>query len=352
MKNLTANSWKKAISLVLCLALLFMIGCSSAAKPSSTSEPAPASSQEANAPEKSNFPSKAITVIIPQDYGGGFDLVARAFASVAPEVIGVPMIITAMPGGSTVVGTSAVVNATPDGYTLLFGGIQALVLGHFQDIDVNVMEDLIPICGVTQQSWIMGVPGDASPKPSPFHTLEELVAYAKEHPGEIQMSNSGPMTNAQLAQLLLEKQAGIEFTHIPYQGGGPNRLAWKSAEIDASVGPDSWVVQESKDGYIRPLAVAGNERLASLPDVPTFKELGYDIVANAFYGFYAPKGTPQAILDYLEESFLKVAENSSFQKLCEQMDNVVVIRNSKEAASFLAELDAGAAAAAEAYNAK
>lgn len=285
------------------------------------------------------YPSRPIEVIIPQDAGGAFDLTGRAVSGVADDVFGQPMAIELRPGGGTVVGTQEVIESTPDGYTLAGMGEHAVALRHFEDIPINVVEDLEPIAGVGQWQWVLAVPGDESPDPSPFETFEEFMEYAEDNPGDVDLANCAPRTLAHMPGLQMEAMSDAEFTHVPYDGGGPARMAMQSAEVDAGVGVDIWVNIDAAEDKLRPLAITGEERHPDLPDVPTFQELGYDIQTVLSWGFFAPKDTPEEILDYLEEKTAELVENESYLDVLESMEEEPHFMDREEFSNYLEEAD-------------
>lgn len=287
--------------------------------------------------EGAEYPTKPIELINPSGPGGGSDLGARCIISSIEEYLGVPMYQRLIP--DRVVGTIQLVHAKPDGYSLGFPSMHLYVLKHFEDIPIDPLNDVEHIANISAPPWILFVPGENSEDPSPFYTLGELLDYAKENPRKINMSNSGPFTHAFLTQSLLEVYADVEFTHIPYSGGGANRIAVRSGEVDASSGPATWAVDETLRGNFRALAVAAPERIKELPDVPTFIELGYDIEVYSAMLITAPKGTPEPILDTLEAAFGKLCEDKSFIKMMNALNLPVNYMNRQETNDYLKRMD-------------
>lgn len=271
-----------------------------------------------NVMAKDKFPSRPIELVLPVSAGGGFDLTSRVMTSVAKDYFGVPMTVTLKPGAGTVTGTTYVANSKPTGYTLMGGGEHAIVLGQFEEIPVNVLEDLIPVCRLSAWQWVLAVPGEKSPKPSSIKTAKEFFAWAKKNPGTT-MGNSGALTIAHLPALQLEIMGGMKFTHVPYAGGGPLRQAIHSGEVNAGMGPSIWVTLSNEEGLVRALAVTGAKRHPQMPDVPTFRELGFEIDTMLSFGIFAPKGTPEDRLDFLEKGFEKVTKNKTVRKLIKKM---------------------------------
>ncbi len=302
-----------------------------------------------NVMAKDKFPNRPIELVLPVSAGGGFDLTSRVMTSVAKDFFGVPMTVTLKPGAGTVTGTKYVASAKPTGYTLMGGGEHAVVLGQFEKIPVNVLKELVPICRLSAWPWVLAVAGEKSPKPSPFKTAKEFFEFAKKNPGST-MGNSGALTVAHLPALQLEIMAGLKFTHVPYAGGGPVRQAMQSGEVNAGFGPSIWVVLDSKGGMLRPLALTGTERHPEMPDVPTFRELGYEIDTMLSFAIFAPKGTPEDRLQFLEKGFEGVTKNKTVKKLIKRMGDRISWQNRADFTALLKKTEKAAIEAAKVLN--
>lgn len=298
---------------------------------------------------KDEYPSRPIELVLPVSAGGGFDLTSRVMISVAKDYFGVPMTVTLKPGAGTVTGTKFVASAKPDGYTLMAGGEHAIVLGQFEKIPVDVLRDLIPICRISAWPWVLVVPGEKSPKPSSIKTAQEFFEFAKKNPGTT-MGNSGPLTVAHLPALQLEIQGGMKFTHVPYLGGGPLRQACLAGEVQAGIGPSVWAAQDHEDGLLRALAVTGDERHPLMPNVPTFRELGYDIDTLLTFGIFAPKGTPEETLAFIEKNFAELVKNKSVTRLIKKMGERISWKNRKDFTALMQKTEKAAAEAAKVLN--
>lgn len=280
----------------------------------------PAAAQD----KKLDFPTRPIELVVPYGAGGGNDLTARAVASVAAEYLGQPLVIRIRPGAGSVLGLAEVARARPDGYTLGLPGPHAVTSAAFQDIPINVVEDFEPIAGLTDWPFILLVPGD-----SKFNSFEEFLKHAKENPGGITVGNGGSLTIAHLPALMLELEAGVEFTHVPFDGGGPLFQGISTGSVDTGFGIPAWAVPAVKDGRLKALAVAGDKRMEQLPDVPTLKEFGYDINLSLAIGIVAPKGVPQERLEFLRKAFAEVAKDKSYTTLIKRLGDQVVYRDAE-----------------------
>lgn len=302
-----------------------------------------------NGMAQDKYPNRPIELVLPVSAGGGFDLTSRVMISVAKDYFGVPMTVTLKPGAGTVTGTKFVASSKPDGYTLMAGGEHAIVLGQFEKIPVNVLQDLIPVCRLSSWPWVLVVQGEKSPKPSPIKTAKEFFEFAKKNPGTT-MGNSGALTVAHLPALQLEIMGGMSFTHVPYAGGGPLRQACLSGEVQAGVGPSVWAAQDHGDKLLRALAVTGEERHPDMPDVPTFRELGYEIDTMLTFGVFAPKGTPEEKLAFIEENFGKLVKDKSVTRLIAKMGERISWLPRKEFAAAMIKTEAAAKDAAKVLN--
>ncbi|MDF1592431.1 MAG: tripartite tricarboxylate transporter substrate binding protein [Desulfobacterales bacterium] len=295
------------------------------------------------------YPNRPIELVLPVSAGGGFDLTSRVMISVAKDYFGVPMTVTLKPGAGTVTGTKFVASSKPDGYTLMAGGEHAIVLGQFEKIPVDVLRDLIPVCRISSWPWVLVVAGEKSPKPSPFKTAQEFIEFAKKNPGTT-MGNSGALTVANLPALQLEIQGGMSFTNVPYAGGGPLRQACLSGEVPAGIGPSVWAAQDHGDKLLRALAVTGEERHPDMPDVPTFRELGYEIDTMLTFGIFAPKGTSEDKLSLIEGNFGKLVKDKSITRLIAKMGERISWLPRKEFAAAMKKTEAAAKEAAKVLN--
>ncbi len=298
---------------------------------------------------KSKYPNRPIELVLPVSAGGGYDLTSRVMISVAKDYFGVPMTVTLKPGAGTVTGTKFVASSKPDGYTLMGGGEHAIVLGQFEKIPVNVMQDLIPVCRISSWPWVLVVQGEKSPKPSSIKTAKEFFEYAKKNPG-MTMGNSGALTIAHLPALQLEIQGGMKFTHVPYAGGGPLRQACISGEVPAGMGPSVWAAQDHKDKLLRALATTGEKRHPDMPDVPTFRELGYEIDTMLTFGIFAPKGTPEEKLAFIEKKFGELVKNKSVTRLIKKMGERISWLPRNEFTAAMKKTEAAAKEAAKVLN--
>ena len=244
------------------------------------------------------FPEKPITYIIPFNPGGESDVTARLQEPNLEKFLGVSVNVTHKPGGGGAVAWSEFQRtAQPDGYTIIGCNIPHIIGQPMIRKDAGYKTD-----GFKVIMWFHFTPNVlVVSKDSEFKTLDDFIAFAKKRPFVATVGGSGTYSANHLETLRLMKAAGVDLTYVPYTGTGPVIPAVMGGHIKAAMSY-SMVGVQYKDKF-RTLAVAAEERVPALPDVPTFKELGYDIVGGAFRGVAAPLGTPQPVVDRLAQAY-------------------------------------------------
>jgi putative tricarboxylic transport membrane protein len=291
-----------------------------------------------------DFPTKPIELVLPFGPGGSHDLTARAVASVAAKYLGQPLLVVLKPGGGGAVGSQQVIRAKPDGYSLLFGGTGPNTIFPIVQKAPVGPDHFTPVARINHSPAVFAVRTEA-----PWKTLREAIEYAKKNPGKFNFANTGTWGAADLPMRLIAKAAGIDYNNIPHDGGGPATLAVLGGHADATFSFAPQLMPQIHAGKMRALAVSGPRRAATMPDVPTVKEAGYDVTFTMWRAVLAPKGTPQAIVDRLEAAFRKVCEDPAFQAMVKQLEDEVDFQGSKDfAATWRQEAEAIATLAATA----
>jgi len=251
------------------------------------------------------WPTKPIKLILPFPPGGQTDAVVRYYAQKAEATLGQSILVENKPGVNSVIGTQEVARAPSDGYTLLFN-MTAIVSNPVLLPDVakyDAIRDFTPIQRAYELYAVLAVPAS-----SPYKTLADFVAAAKASPQPFTYGTTGHASSSHYFVEMLAKQAKLTMVHVPYKGEAPLLPDLISGRVQAGIVSGAAIKQFSGANGLRPLAVSGNKRLALLPDVPTFKELGYDGIGNeSFAGFFAPAGTPKAIVDKLNQEFARIS---------------------------------------------
>ncbi len=257
------------------------------------------------------YPSKPIALIVPFPPGGVADIVARPAADAIGRVLGTPVVIENKPGAGGGIGMAYVAKAKPDGYTLLLALSSISILPEADKIigraPMYQLDQLVPIARLTADPTVLAVRAD-----SPWKTLQDFVADARKRPGAISYGSSGNYGTMHVPMEMFATDAGIKLLHVPYTGAGPAVVGLLGGSIDAVASGPSTVIQHVKAGTVRVLASWGDHRLASLPDVPTLSEAGFNAVFFQWSGLFAPAGTPAPVLARLREAARIAAADPRF----------------------------------------
>ena len=280
------------------------------------------------------YPSHAITVINPFPPGGASDVVTRPLAAVLEPIVKQPVVIETKAGAAGAVGSQVAASAKPDGYTLL---------SHITSISAHsevdklfgrtpkfTRADFIPIARFVADPCVLIVNDQ-----QPYKTLAELTADAKKRPDAIIFSSSGLYGALHIPMALYMKAAGdLKIRHLPTNGGGPALTAFLGNNAQVLVSSVSACLAQIKAGKAKPLALFGGTRSKALPDVPTMKELGYNIEYYLWVGMFAPKGTPQPVITYLRTVFKQAANTEQFKTAMANLGQEVEFLDQPEFAKF------------------
>ena len=240
------------------------------------------------------YPTRPVRIIVGFAAGGGNDIIARLIAQWLTERLGQSFVVDNRPGGGSNIGTEAVVNAPPDGYTLLLVSAANAINASIFDINFNFIHDIGAVGG------LISVPSVILLHPSSqVRTVPEFIVYAKQNAGKLSMASGGTATTTHLAGELLKMMAGIDMIHVPYRGTGPAITDLLGGQVQVMFGSAPSSVQYIKTGQLRGLAVTSSKRLETLPDMPTVGETVPGYEASQWYGIGAPKATPAPIVDVL-----------------------------------------------------
>ncbi len=241
------------------------------------------------------YPSRPTRIVVPFAAGGSTDIIARLVGQWLSERLGQQFVIENRPGAGSNVGTEVVVNAPPDGYTLLLvGASSAINATLYEKLNFNFLRDITPVAGLISIPFIMVV------NPSfPAKTVSEFIAYARANPGKVSMASGGNGTAGHLSGELFKMTAGVNMVHVPYRGEGPALTDMLGGHVQAMFGTMPASIEYVRAGKLRPLAVTSARRSELLPDVPTVGEFVPGYEASAVQGVGAPKATPVDIIDKL-----------------------------------------------------
>jgi len=260
------------------------------------------------------FPTKPVTLIVPWPPGGGTDIVMRALAEATAKHLGQPIVVENRPGAGGTLGAVAMLNARADGYTITQIALPVLRVPHINRTPYDPLADLTYIIGVTGYTFGVAVRADA-----PWKSFSELVDYAKANPDKVAFGTPGPNTSLHITMEEIAWKQGIKWTHVPYKGDAENMAALLGGHINASAAATAWGPHVTA-GKMRVLVTWGERRTKSWPDVPTLKELGYDIVSNSPYGIGGPKGMDPQVVRILHDAFRKGMEDPAHVAIVERYD--------------------------------
>ena len=242
------------------------------------------------------YPARTVTFASAMAAGSTTDILAREMAKLLSERMGQPIIVDAISGGGGIVAAQKVINAQPDGYTLLFvtnGLTSNQAMRKKPEFDIS--KDLIAISPLFEGIFGMYINPDL-----PVKTLQEFVAYAKARPGKLNYGTSGIGGIVHLVNADFAMRAGLDMVHVPYKGGAEYLPATMSNQVQLSFADVTFAQPQVDAGKVRLLAVTSKQRLPQLPNVPTFEESGFPGYTPTFWtGLYAPRGTPQPVIDRL-----------------------------------------------------
>ena len=284
-------------------------------------------------PGQDKYPERPITIVAPFPPGGVADLTARPVAAAMEKVLKNPVVVVNKTGAAGAVGMSYVANSKADGYTLLMALSSISIIPEadklFDRQAAYTMDQLIPIALISADPTIFVVNADR-----PWKSVKEFVDEAKKRPGEISFSSSGVYGTLHMAMELLSHSAGISLKHVPYAGAGPALTAILGGHVDTLASGPAVVIPQIKSGKLRPLAGWGAKRVASLPDVPTFKELGYDIEFYIWAGLFAPRGTPAPVMKRVREAVKQAVDTAEFKTAMEKLQTPIAYLDAPEFQKF------------------
>lgn len=279
-----------------------------------------------------DFPTKAITIVVPFAAGGNTDVKTRLVAQQLGTILGQPVIVDNRPGASGNIGTEIFSKAAPDGYTIGMGSFGPLAVNSQIYPKINFdPKSLVPIILLEKSPLVLSTPNDR-----PIKSISDIVKAAKGNNGAFNVANAGPGGAAHLAAELFESAAGIEMVGVPFKGGGPASNALMAGQVDFMFEQTGAALPSIQAGKIRAIAVTSAKRLPSMPDTPTFAESGYpQVTVSNWMGYVAPKGTPPAIVAKLHAAFAKAIEHPDVKGRIVSQSNEFGGGSSKDFGDFI-----------------
>ncbi len=281
-----------------------------------------------------DFPNRSLRMVVPFAPGGASDVVARVIQPAYVARLGQQMVIDNRSGAAGNIGVEVTVRANADGYTLLLGnsGTMAINPVYFTKFPYRPLKDLAPI------TQLVDVAGAVVVHPSiPAKSIKELVAHLKANPGKLNYGAAAPSGPNTLDTLMFMSMTGTTATQIAYKGGaGPAAIGLMANEVQFSFSQVASTIGFTKAGRMRMVAVIAPERSKALPDVPTLRESGYDMVVGAWQGLFAPAGTPAPVINALYKASLDAMCNSNVVNRLDELGvTIVTSRNIAEFAAFV-----------------
>jgi tripartite-type tricarboxylate transporter receptor subunit TctC len=282
------------------------------------------------------YPSRPVTIVAPFPPGGVADLTARPVAASLERHFKQPVVVVNKTGAAGAVGMQFVATSKPDGYTLLLALSSISIIPEADKLfgrpPAVTVDQFAPIALISADPTILVVRAE-----SPWKTAKEFIEDARQRPAQISYSSSGIYGTLHMAMELLSHAAGIKLRHVPHAGAGPALTALLGGHVDALASGPAVILPHIKAGKLRPLAGWGEARVAALPDVPTFKELGYpDAEFYIWAGVFAPKGTPEPVLARLREGLRAAVTDPEFKGAMDKLETPIVFKQGDDFARFFA----------------
>jgi len=260
---------------------------------------------------RAEYPDRPIHLVVPQAAGSATDTVARILAAVLTDQIGQQIIVDDRPGGALTVGLDLTAKAAPDGYTLCMGPIGALAITRHMvaQLPYDIERDFQPIVVVTRGHLLLAV----SPT-TPFHSVKELIAYAKENPGKLLNASSSNGSPGHVGGELFKFMTGTDIVHVPYKGGAPAINDLIAGRVQLMFESLNSIAPFARSGAVRALGVSGDHRSPAFPDLPTIAEAGVPgYSAPTWSGVVAPAGLPRPIVDKLNAAINRAIQSPAFK---------------------------------------
>jgi tripartite-type tricarboxylate transporter receptor subunit TctC len=284
-----------------------------------------------------DYPNRTIRFIVPFGAGGPTDVFTRALGEELRKSLGQPIVMENRPGAGTIIGTTEVARAAPDGYTLLMiSATQTTVETLNPNKPYRLMRDFVPVAPLMNSELVLVVP-----ERSPVNSLKELVALAKAKPGTLNYGSSGPGSNYHMAGELIKNLAGIDIVHIPYKGSTGARGDIISGQIDMMFDSVPTMAPTIEGGRVKALGTSGKVRSPILPSVPTIAEAGIpEYNATIWIGVMAPAGTPKAIVELLNREINKILARADIAESWRRQGANTMVMKPEEFGSYIeAEID-------------
>ena len=268
-----------------------------------------------------DYPTRTVRWVVGYPAGGSTDIFARLIGHRLSERLGQQFVIENKPGAGNNIATESVVNAPPDGYTLLLvNPANAINASLYAKLSFNFIRDIMPVVGIARVPNVMAVNPQV-----PVKTVAEFIAYAKANPGKINMASSGNGTSVHLSGELFKALTGVEMQHVPYRGSAPALTDMLSGQVQVMFDNMPSVIPHVKSGGLRALGVTTAARSPELPDVPTVGETVKDYEASAWFGIGVPKGTPKEAIDKLNKEVNEILAEPAMKTRIAELGGIPIV---------------------------
>ncbi|MFE1571540.1 tripartite tricarboxylate transporter substrate binding protein [Comamonas odontotermitis] len=277
---------------------------------------------------QADYPNRPVVLIVPYGAGGVSDVVARALALSMGKQLGQSIIIENKPGAGASMGVMDMKNAKPDGYRLTLSPVGIFRQPHIQKVAYDPIADLTYVAAYMSYDFLLAVAQD-----SPFKSVKDIVEQSKKQPGSVDYGTPGKFSANHVLMALLEKKAGVQFTHVPYKGDAEAVNALIAGHTKTGVFGNT-VLPHMQSGKLRALAIASETRPPAFANVPTFREQGYDVVTPSPLGIAGPKGLPPEIVRKLEAAVKSAMDDPAFQQAAANYGVRLEYRNAQDYSAF------------------
>ncbi len=277
------------------------------------------------------WPTRPVTFVVPSAAGGSPDVLSRLICQFLSDRLGQPFIVENKPGAGSNIGTQAVINSPPDGYTLLLTSTANAINASFDpSLPYDFARDIMPVAGVARIPLVLVVNNDL-----PVRTVADFIAYAKANPGKLSIASSGIGTSLHLSGELFKSMAGVQFTHVPYRGSAPGLTDVMSGQIQGMFDNVTSSFEFVRSGKLRALGVTTKERSETMPEVPSIGDTlpGYE--TSSFYGVGAPRDTPQEIVDLLNKQINAALADPVIKQRIGELGAIPITGDARQFAAML-----------------
>jgi len=269
--------------------------------------------------------------VVPYAAGGATDVLSRLICQHLSERLGQPFVVENKPGAGSNIGTQAVINSPPDGYTLLLTSTANAINASFDpSLPYDFAKSIMPVAGVARIPLVLVVNNDL-----PVHNVAEFITYARAHPGKLSIASSGVGTSLHLSGELFKAMAGVEFSHVPYRGSAPGLTDLMSGQIAGMFDNVTSSFELVRSGKIRALGVTTKDRSETMPDVPPISDTLAGYETSSFYGVGAPHDTPQTIVDLLNVEINAALADPVIRQRLGELGAIPITGDAKQFAAML-----------------